>query len=113
MATGTVARPHARRRFRDTYTRPAIDELRADVALSTGGSGRDAHPETGSMTDGSQALFDPLKQLLLEIDAKVSRQALVDDLDPRSACRDRAERGFDRGLYEYDNQAADAFATVY
>ena len=50
----------------------------------------------------AQSLFDQLKQLLAEIDSKVSRQATLDDLDTRAgARRDRADRGFDDGLYSF------------
>jgi hypothetical protein len=98
----TLARPDdLRRRLRDAGTRRALDELRADTARAIREAADDADPETGGMSEGSQQLFDALKTLLTEIDAKVSRQAVVDDLDTRSARRDRADRNYDRSLYEY------------
>ena len=58
--------------------------------------------DSGSLSDEAQHLFDALKQLLGEIDQKVSRQAVLDDLDTRSARpRDRSDRGFDAGLPEF------------
>jgi hypothetical protein len=91
-----------RRRFRDATSRRALDELRHEIARQLRQTAEDGTDEDGSMSDGSQQLFDQLKALLAELDAKVSRQAVLDDLDTRSARRlDRADRGFDAGLYEF------------
>src|SRR5439155_19086901 len=59
--------------------------------------------ESGSFSPEAQQLFDALKSLLSEIDGKISRQAVLDDLDVRSR-RDRSERRFDRSLYSYSIQ---------
>jgi HK97 family phage major capsid protein len=103
MPAGTLARPDdLRRRFRDASTRRALSELREDTAAAirqVAEDGTDA--DTGGMSEASQSLFDALKTLLTEIDAKVSRQATIDDIDQRSARRDRADRSFDASLYEY------------
>jgi HK97 family phage major capsid protein len=90
-----------RRRFRDAATRRALDELRHDVARQIRQAAEDTDDD-GMMSEGSQGLFDALKQLLTEIDAKVSRQTVLDDLDTRAARpRDRADRAFDASLYDF------------
>jgi HK97 family phage major capsid protein len=90
-----------RRRFRDAHNRRQLDELRHQVA----GEIRqvaDATEEDGSLSTEAQQLFDALKQLLGELDQRISRQAVIDDLDTRSARpRDRADRGFDSILPEF------------
>jgi Phage capsid family len=90
-----------RRRFRSAVNRRALDELRHDVARLIRQTAEDGTDDSGSLSDEAQQLFDALKQLLAEVDAKVSRQALVDDLDTRNARRDRADRRFDRSLFDY------------
>lgn len=90
-----------RRRFRDAATRRALDELREDIARAIRQTAEDATEDDGSMSEGSQSLFDALRQLLDEVAAKVSRQAVLDDLDTRAARRDRADRQFDGSLYEF------------
>jgi hypothetical protein len=90
------------RRFRDAHTRRALDELRHETAtqirqaadqMDDGGEGN------GGTDSDLNALFAQLKGLLDEIDAKISRNAILDDLDTRP--RDRSERGFDAGLPEF------------
>lgn len=93
-----------RRRFRDASNRRSLDEIRHEVARAIRQAAEDADPETGSLSEGSQQLFDALKGLLGEIDSKVSRQALVDDLDTRAGAarpRDRTDRAFDSSLYGF------------
>jgi Phage capsid family len=92
------------RRFRDAATRRALDELRHDVAAQI----RQVADEMDNGGDDDQAeyehIFATLKGLLDRIGAKISRQAVIDDLDTRAArgaARDRADRGFDASLAEF------------
>jgi hypothetical protein len=90
------------RRFRDAHNRRALDELRHQVAAAIRQAADEADDSDGDLSNEAQQLFDALKQLLSEIDAKVSRQAVIDDLDVRSARpRDRADRAYDAGLPEF------------
>lgn len=89
-----------RRRFRAASNRRALDELRHEVARQIRQTAEDT-ADDGSMSESSQALFDALKAMLAEIDAKTSRQAVIDDLDTRNARRDRSDRTFDDGLYGF------------
>lgn len=90
-----------RRRFRSATTRRALNELREATATAIRQAAEDVDPDDGGLSEGGQQLFDALRALLAEIDAKVSRQATLDDLDTRQARRDRADRGFDESLYAF------------
>lgn len=94
-----------RRRLRDARTRRALDELRHQIAAQIRQVGSEMD-DGGDGGDGSDpelaALFAQLRGLLDEIDAKISRQAVLDDLDTRQRrSPDRADRGFDTRLPEF------------
>lgn len=88
-----------RRRFRDAHTRRALDELRHQVAAQirqVADQMDDAGAGDGSTDPELSALFAALRGILDEIDQKISRAAILDDLDTRSRRpQDRADRGFD------------------
>lgn len=98
--TSITSTDDLRRRFRGAATRRALDELRHDVAQAIRQVADDT-TDDGGLSDEAQSLFDALKQLLTEIDGKISRQAVVDDLNVRTARRDRADQSFDRSLHEF------------
>jgi hypothetical protein len=95
----------SRRRFRDSHTRRALDELRHEVARTirqVGDQMDDAGGDDGGSDPELSALFAALRGLLDEIDSKISRNAVLDDLEARGARpRDRADRGFDTTLLEF------------
>lgn len=104
MPTMTTARPEEyRARLRNATNRRSLDELRRDVRDAIADAADSGTDESGSFSPEAQQLFDALKSLLSEIDGKISRQAVLDDLDVRSR-RDRSERRFDRSLYSYSIQ---------
>jgi hypothetical protein len=80
-------------------------ELRAALrALADDDNGDD----NGDMSESSQQLFDALKQLLAELDGKLSRQATIDDLERRAQGQpaDRAERQWDQQCAEFSIRSA-------
>src|SRR5271156_5363985 len=92
-----------RRRFTEARTRRQLDELRHQTAaqIRQVGSELDDGGDGGGADAELQGLFAQLRGLLDEIDARISRAAILDDLDTRSRRpQDRADRGFDTRLPE-------------
>ena len=102
MRSTTTLAPvdNLQRRFRDAHTRRALDELRRDVAQQIRQAADDMD-EAGDGDSELEGLFSALKTLLDQIDAKISRQGVIDDLNTRTAHRGAADRGFDATLPEF------------
>lgn len=109
MAARTALSPldSLRRRFRDAHNRRQLDELRHQVAAEIRQVADDMDDSDSDSSDDKslQELFDMLREMLAEIDAKISRNAVIDDLNYRSLNPrepgDRADRGFASSLPEF------------
>lgn len=104
MRTTLAPLDDLRRRFTGAHTRRALDELRHEVARQIRQTAGEMDGEDGGDSE-LEGLFAALRKLLDEIDQKVSRQAVIDDLDTRMARgpadRDGADRGFAASLPEF------------
>ncbi len=93
-----------RRRFRAATNRRALQELASDTARAL--RQVDEAMGDGGDSDGDETLaglFAALRSLMDEIQAKVDRQALLDDLATRQAPpRDRADARFEASKYRFE-----------
>jgi HK97 family phage major capsid protein len=106
-ATRTVSPDELRARFRAARNRRQFDEVRHETARAirqVAGEMDESEGDGGSNGELS-GLFAQLRGLLDEIDGKISRQAVIDDLDTRAARGprdlDRSDRGFAASLPEF------------
>lgn len=105
MAT-TTALPNVeqlRSAYRGAHTRRALQEVRQRITLAMR-QADDAAADTddASLSSEAQAVFDGLKALLGELDAKIVRAAVLDDLDVRHTPLDRADQGFSSSLQQFE-----------
>ena len=102
----TTALPHAeqlRSAYRGAHTRRALQEVRQRItrAMQDADSAA-AETDDTSLSSEAQAVFDSLKQLLGELDAKIVRAATLDDLEIRNTPLDRADTGFTSSLHQFE-----------
>jgi HK97 family phage major capsid protein len=105
MATAT-ALPNVeqfRSAFRSAHTRRALQDVRQRIALAMR-QADDAAAESDdpSLSGEAQAAFDALKRLLDELDQKIVRAAVLDDLEVRNTPHDRADTGFADSLHTFE-----------
>jgi HK97 family phage major capsid protein len=89
--------------YRGAHTRRALQEVRQRLTLAMRAAD-DAAADTDdtSLSSEAQAVFDSLKQLLSELDAKIVRAAVLDDLEVRHTPLDRADSGFASSLQQFE-----------
>lgn len=105
MATA-IALPNVeqfRSAVRTAPTRRALQEVRQRITLAMR-QADDAAAESDdpSLSGEAQAAFDALKRLLDELDQKIVRAAVLDDLEVRNTPLDRADGGFADSLHQFE-----------
>ena len=89
--------------FRSAHTRRSLQEVRQRITQAMR-QADDAAAETddSSLSTEAQAAFDALKKLLDELDQKIVRAAVMDDLEVRNTPLDRADTGFASSLQQFE-----------